>query len=1110
MGKLTLTNLLPGANYSVQINAQDGTDISPWSQLINVTTVSDTLSPSPVTSLAGVVNGTSYIVNWAAPTTNTDSTQLNDLDHYKINVSNGSISFNYTTPAVIFTYTIDQNRKDFTTLQSSLIFTVYAVDTTGNLSASTSTTVSLAAPGAVTGLTAVSLLDSIGVTYTAPVGGTTVDHYNIYLSTDGGTTWHLNYTGNSTNVTIADTNYVTTNVAVDTVNVFGAATRTIYGSTVTPRSSTAIDTTPPTPPDTVILVEATNNGDLSGSTRQITVSWTKITIETDLAGFLVQYRASGTTPWTYINIADNTIRSTVIAGLLPNTQYYVAVSAYDFNNNQSTYTHDGSNFPITTGVDSTAPNTPSAPVAVGTTTYDKIQVSCDGKDSGGTILARDMDFYEVYVDVSSTITPIKTGSTSNYLGNIEAAATPLGSSTPIPANGTFSYAPKRSSDSDTSTTITYWCAVIAVDVNGNRSALSATSSVSLGLITNLNVGFAVITDANIQNLTVTKLTAGTGLVNSFTVLSTLTLGASGTGGTIVSGDWVSLTSGFKLSSNGSSSSFEVNNGTISAKALALQNGENIMPPQYADFEFVPTFYTTGGGITADASVAVTIDAATFKYNSQALKLVNSSGATAGAYLGVSNVDYNIKITNPGAVYIVSAWVNSSSTVGPTCTIKYNDASTATAITSSTLVANTWTRIFGSVTVGSSLNSAVLRFTIPNGATVYIDGIQVEWQTGNLTTPSPWMPPSQTFINGGMITTGSIQSINSSSFGGLTQPIWSLNTAGGMTVNSLLVRGSAIIGDGSGTLTSQYIRSQNYDATHGWNIDAAGNAQFNNVTAIGTIQTAFGLIAGGGTKGIQLSSATQDSIYFYSGNTNETAQGFFIVAAPLTTSARLSIGAPIISHSTHNSEIDLLSTTTSSSINLTADATQVSGTLFVTGTIGSTGAVSFGSTAAVTGTLTGTTINATTDMQMSGHTLPRGSVLVYPNPSTVGPNNSGVTTAETVIYTTGSFTVLSGRRYRIFVRGAVNFASTSTTVFGTVRVRLNPVSTSFIQCIMVASSLNQSFCGFVDVLGGTDIPTGSQFLDVTLVSSSVSNGISVTWTTGQTSSNVLVHVEDIGV
>lgn len=240
-----------------------------------------------------------------------------------------------------------------------------------------------------------------------------------------------------------------------------------------------------------------------------------------------------------------------IPDLTPGVQYSIQINAQD----DAELSPWSPALTVTAGPDTVPPLQPAAPVGVGDTGFAKIQVNCSLLDHLGGTLAPDTSYFEVYIDTTSVIVPVKTGGTANYYGNITCAST---FSVTIPCSGTFIIPASRANDTDTSTSVSYWVAVIAVDTSGNKSPLSATSVVTVGLIDNLYVGYASLTDANIQNLSVTKLIAGSGVITDLTVYSTLTLGSSSTLGTIKSADWVSGVSGFKLWDGG----LEINTGTI--------------------------------------------------------------------------------------------------------------------------------------------------------------------------------------------------------------------------------------------------------------------------------------------------------------------------------------------------------------------------------------------------------------------------------------------------------------------------------------------------------------------------------------------------------------------
>lgn len=99
------------------------------------------------------------------------------------------------------------------------------------------------------------------------------------------------------------------------------------------------------------------------------------------------------------------------------------------------------------------------------------------------------------------------------------------------------------------------------------------------------------------------------------------------------------------------------------------------------------------------------------------------------------------------------------------------------------------------------------------------------------------------IDGKVIRTGEIRSTATVNVDGTGQPQWSLNTAGGMQINSAVVRGSMVLGS-SGTANSGQIQSWDYAAgTTGWAIKGNGTVDFKSGNFRGDITGATGTFSG---------------------------------------------------------------------------------------------------------------------------------------------------------------------------------------------------------------------------------------------------------------------------
>jgi hypothetical protein len=296
-----------------------------------------------------------------------------------------------------------------------------------------------------------------------------------------------------------------------------------------------------------------------------------------------------------------------------------------------------------------------------------------------------------------------------------------------------------------------------------------------------------------------SIDAGTLRTNT-AIISNLIIGTSAGGaGSIQSFDYNSgAGTGFKLNSN----SLDIQNGTIAARALQIQDSANIAPTQYADFEWRPDFYTSQLSVSGTgASTGITAPLVPFN-GTQALRLTSGSAA-ATVILGASATDYNIQV-EPSTTYIYSVYVFNNSGASQTITLQArgNDSvdygTTAVAVNDTTF----FRRTSVTFTTGSTATLVNLKITQPASLVLYYDGVQLERKMGALNTPSRWKPPGNTQINGATIKTGAIQSTSTVNYDGSgAQPTWSLNPAGGFVVNDAVIRGKLIVGLGTNSNVS---------------------------------------------------------------------------------------------------------------------------------------------------------------------------------------------------------------------------------------------------------------------------------------------------------------------
>jgi hypothetical protein len=202
---------------------------------------------------------------------------------------------------------------------------------------------------------------------------------------------------------------------------------------------------------------------------------------TDGDHYEVQYRPTGTTNWDTA-FAGWDRSDLTVTDLPPSTGFDWQIRAVDYAA-PINYGAWSATTTYSTPADTTAPGIPAAPSVASSQLAVQVTHTL-GLASGGTYnLPLDLDHLEVHGGASSGFTT----SNATLLGKLPANAGMLTAS--IPAIGTF----------DTTSIVTVYVKVVAVDKTGNRSTSSAAGSATATLIDN----------AHISDLVVSKLTAGT-------------------------------------------------------------------------------------------------------------------------------------------------------------------------------------------------------------------------------------------------------------------------------------------------------------------------------------------------------------------------------------------------------------------------------------------------------------------------------------------------------------------------------------------------------------------------------------------------------------------------
>lgn len=359
------------------------------------------------------------------------------------------------------------------------------------------------------------------------------------------------------------------------------------------------------------------------------------------------------------------------------------------------------------------------------------------------------------------------------------------------------------------------------------------------VIANTMAGDRVIANT----LDANTLKANTSFVQDLNVKSTFTVGDASTAGVMRSYEYVSSSgaAGWRFADDG----LIIKTGAIEAPALKIQDSDNIIPPEYASFEFVPSFYT--GKLTVSGATN-TIVTSGGRFGSQYLQSRATAAAAFGVSIGQNSTDYNFPL-EPSATYIVSAWMKTGSVASNVSfRIRQNVGYTASFGAVTLPASGGWQRVTGSITTSGIASSGLLVIdsnTATIGAGFDVDGIQVERQVAGITTPSPWTPPGFTSVDGGIIRTGEIRSTSTTTVNGVSQPAWSINMSGNAQFGDAMVRGKILVGQSGADADAgqSFISSGNYvAATTGWKLDSSGNLEANSGTFRGTLSG--GTILGG--------------------------------------------------------------------------------------------------------------------------------------------------------------------------------------------------------------------------------------------------------------------------
>lgn len=805
--RVTVPNLPPGVPHAVQVRAiRDGL-VSEWSDRFLFTTDQNGAAPTAPTSVTWVVSDDAFVAGWAPVSTDV-SGKAALVTSYEMEFTASGTSKIITIPQktggnLVYTLSFAENVALFGTPKPSVDFRVRAVNNKGVKSAwSGSINAANAKPSAPTGFTANALVDAIELSWTASPD-TDLAGYNIYTGTPSTFTPSAGnkiFSGNVTRFIYRTTTYSLQYFKIRAVDKFGQESDLPDASaSATPTSSFGADTTAPATPAGLAAAMVTS---ANAETTQANLTWTA-NAETDLAGYIIRYRKTGDTNWSFQNVGKVTAAS--ILGLLPYINYDFQIQAVDFSANESS----PSGTVTGTGATNANPLQPQAPGVASNTL--QIQVTPTGnRQSDGTAMAADVEYYEVYASNSAaSFTPGPT----NQLGVIPVGPA-MAATFQIPAGGGAANE-------------TWYVKVIAVDTGGLKGSASPSATASPTLVAATNIVDLAVTNAKINNLNADKIVAGSGIINNITVKSTLTMGDASNNGIIQSFDYAAGSLGYKLEKN----TLEINQGVIRAPAIAVQIGNNIIAPKWADFEANNYPASAVWPATSNTSLNVTIDTVTPYINKQSLRVSNTSGAARTTWFADSLTDYHTRL-QPSTRYIVSfyAWNAGGATVTGNAALKLNNGATVVGTPVTFANSASWIRYTFVITTGAgSIASGYPGLVLDNTGTLLIDAVQIEQAfNATITSASPFALPGMTTIDGGLIRTGSIISTDITTIEGVAQPTWSIPLNGAATFANLKVMGNTVLGKSADDPDSM-ISSSNYIAdVQGWRMLGTGEVEFRQV------------------------------------------------------------------------------------------------------------------------------------------------------------------------------------------------------------------------------------------------------------------------------------------
>jgi hypothetical protein len=274
------------------------------------------VAPTAPRSLAATAGNQSASLTWSTPVSNGGST----ITGYRIDVStDGGSTF---TTSVANTGSSSTSRTlSGLTVGTSYIFRAFAINAIGTSVASndTSSLTAISLPGAPTGVTAVAGVQSVSLSWTAPVsnGGAAISAYRIDVSTNNGST----YTTQVMNTGSTSTTASISSLTGGTAYVFRVAAINSLGVGAYSDPSTSVTAT--SVPGAPTSVAGTASG------ANIALTWTAPTSTggSPITGYKIEISSDNGSTWTTVSANTGSTSTSATVSQLSTGNYRFRVSA---------------------------------------------------------------------------------------------------------------------------------------------------------------------------------------------------------------------------------------------------------------------------------------------------------------------------------------------------------------------------------------------------------------------------------------------------------------------------------------------------------------------------------------------------------------------------------------------------------------------------------------------------------------------------------------------------------------------------------------------------------------------------------------------------------------